>query len=91
MADDKRLLDVMTDVALDCEALRGDDQLFVLQLAWWATASNIRHAQIDHPGGIRAARLRQAAILALMADWLRGDTSILNSSACGKKLIMRVS
>ena len=38
MADEKRLLDVVTNVVLDCQELPGDDQLFVLQLAWWATS-----------------------------------------------------
>ena len=39
MVDEKRLLDVVTNVVLDCQELPSDDQLFVLQLAWWATAS----------------------------------------------------
>ena len=73
MANEKRLLDVVTNVVLDCQELPGDDQLFVLQLAWWATASNIRNAQVGTPGGLRAAR--QAAMLDLMAEWVRGDTS----------------
>ena|SRR5688572_25711328 len=73
MADEKRLLDVVTNVVLDCQELPGDDQLFALQLAWWATASNIRNAQVGTLGGSRAAR--QAAMLELMAEWVRGDMS----------------
>jgi hypothetical protein len=49
MADEKRLLDVVTDVVVDCQELPGDDQFFVLQLPWLATASNIRNAQVDIP------------------------------------------
>jgi len=75
MADEKRLLDVVTNVVLDCQELPGDDQLFALQLAWWATASNIRNAQVGTPEGLRAAR--QAAMLELMAEWVRGDMSDL--------------
>ena len=33
MVDEKRLLDVVTNVVLDCQDLPSDDQLFVLQLA----------------------------------------------------------
>ena len=73
MADEKRLLDVVTNVVLDCQELPGDDQLFALQLAWWATASNIRNVQGGTPEGLRAAR--QAAMLELMAEWVRGDMS----------------
>ena len=73
MADEKRLLDVVTNVVLDCQELPGDEQLFALQLAWWATASNIRNAQVGTLGGFRAAR--QAAMLELMAEWVRGDMS----------------
>jgi len=73
MANEKRLLDVVTDVILDCQELSGDDQLFVLQLAWWTAASNIRNAQVEAPKGFSAAR--QAAMLESMADWVRGDTS----------------
>ena len=75
MAEEKRLLDVVTNVVLDCQELPGDDQLFVLQLAWWATASNIRNAQVDAPRWFPAARDRQAAMLERMAEWVRGDTS----------------
>ncbi len=73
MANEKRLLEVVTDVILDCHELSGDDQLFVLQLAWWTAASNIRNAQVEAPKGFSAAR--QAAMLESMVDWLRGDTS----------------
>ena len=75
MVDEKRLLDVVTNVVLDCEELPSDDQLFALQLAWWATASNIRNAQVDAPRWLPAARERQAAMLERMADWVRGDAS----------------
>ena len=75
MVDEKRLLDVVTNVVLDCQELPGDDQLFVFQLAWWATASNIRYAKVGTPEGSPAARHRQAAMLERMADWVRGDTS----------------
>ena len=73
MADEKRLLDVVTNVVLDCQELPGDEQLFALQLAWWVTASNIRNAQVGTRGGFRAAR--PAAMLELMAEWVRGDMS----------------
>ncbi len=73
MVDEKRLLDVVTNVVLDCQDLPSHDQLFVLQLAWWATASNIRNAQVDTPRWFPAARDRQAAMLKRMADWTRGD------------------
>jgi hypothetical protein len=73
MVDEKRLLDVVTNVVLDCQDLPSDDQLFALQLAWWATASNIRNAQVDTPRWFPAARERQAAMLERMADWVRGD------------------
>jgi hypothetical protein len=36
MVDEQRLLDVVTNVVLDCQELPSDDQLLVLQLAWWA-------------------------------------------------------
>ena len=75
MVDEKRLLDVVTNVVLDCEELPSDDQLFALQLAWWATAANIRNAQVTTPRWFPAARERQAAMLERMADWVRGDTS----------------
>ena len=75
MVDEKRLLDVVTNVVLDCQELPSDDQLFVLQLAWWATASNIRNAQVDTLPWFPAARDRQAAMLERMAEWLRGDTT----------------
>ena len=75
MVDEKRLLDVVTNVVLDCEELPSDDQLFALQLAWWATAANIRNAQVNTPRWIPEARERQAAMLELMADWVRGDAS----------------
>jgi hypothetical protein len=75
MVDEKRLLDVVTNVVLDCEELPSEDQLFALQLAWWATASNIRNARVDTPWWFAAARERQAAMLERMADWLRGDSS----------------
>lgn len=75
MVDEKRLLDVVTNVVLDCQELSSDDQLFVLQLAWWATAANIRNAQVDTPRWFPTARERQAAMLERMADWMRGDTS----------------
>ena len=75
MVDEKRLLDVVTDVVLDCQDLPSDDQLLALQLAWWVTASNIRNAHVERPRWFRAARDRQAAMLERMADWLRGDTS----------------
>jgi GH15 family glucan-1,4-alpha-glucosidase len=45
MVDEKRLLDVVINVVHDCQELPSDDQVFALQLAWWATASNIRNAQ----------------------------------------------
>ena len=51
MVDEKRLLDVVTNVVLDCQELPSDDQLFVLQLAWWATASNIRNVGLIRSGG----------------------------------------
>ena len=73
MVDEKRLLDVVTNVVLDCQDLPSDDQLFVLQLAWWATASNIRNAQVDTPRWFPAARDRQVAMLERMAKWVRGD------------------
>jgi hypothetical protein len=75
MVDEKRLLDVVTNVVLDCQELASDDQLFALQLAWWATASNIRSAQVDTRRWFPAAHDRQAAMLERMAEWLRGDTS----------------
>ena len=74
MVDEKRLLDVVTNVVLDCQDLPSDDQLFALQLAWWATASNIRNAQVDTPRWFAAARDRQAAMLERMADWVRGES-----------------
>ena len=75
MVDEKRLLDVVTNVVLDCQELPSDDQLFVLQLAWWATAANIRNASVGTPRGFPAAPDRQAAMLERMAAWVRGDTS----------------
>ena len=75
MVDEKRLLDVVTNVVLDCQELPSDDQLLALQLAWWATASNIRNAHVDTPRWFPAARDRQAAMLERMADWVRGDTA----------------
>ena len=75
MVDEKRLLDVVTNVVLDCQELSSDDQLLALQLAWWATASNIRNAQVETPRWFPAARERQAAMLDRMADWIRGDDS----------------
>ena len=75
MVDEKRLLDVVTNVVLDCQELQSDDQLFTLQLAWWATASNIRNAQVATPRWFPAARERHAAMLERMADWVRGDAA----------------
>ena len=75
MVDEKRLLDVVTNVVLDCQDLPSDDQLFVLQLAWWATASNSRNAQVDTPRWFPAARDCQAAMLERMATWMRGVAS----------------
>jgi hypothetical protein len=75
MVDENRLLDVVTNVVLDCQELPSDEQLFALQLAWWATASNIRNTQIDIPLRSSAARARQAAMLERMAEWVRGDAS----------------
>ena len=75
MVDEKRLLDVVTNIVLECQELPGHDQLFALQLAWWATATNIRNAQVDTPRWFPAARDGQAAMLERMADWMRGDTS----------------
>ena len=75
MVDEKRLLDVVTNIVLDCQDLPSDEQLFVLQLAWWATAANIRNAQIDTPRRVPAVRARQAAMLERMAEWVRGDAS----------------
>jgi hypothetical protein len=49
MVDEKRLLDVVINVVHDCQELPSDDQLFALQLAWSATASNIRNAQVNTP------------------------------------------
>ena len=74
MADEKRLLDVVTNVVLECQELPGDDQLFAPQLAWWATASNIRTHRSIHRE-FPAARDRQAAMLERMAEWVRGDTT----------------
>jgi hypothetical protein len=73
MTNEKQLLNVVTDLILDCQELSGDDQLFVLQLAWWTAASNLRNAQVEAPKGFTAAR--QAAMLESMVDWMRGDTS----------------
>jgi hypothetical protein len=74
MVDEKRLLDVVINIVLECQDLPSDDQLFALQLAWWATATNIRNAQVDTLRWFPAARHRQAAMLERMAEWLRGDT-----------------
>jgi hypothetical protein len=75
MVDEKRLLDVVTNVVLDCQELPGEDQLFVLQLAWWATASNLRNAKVETPSGFPGAHDRRAAMLERMADWMRGDAA----------------
>ena len=66
MVDEKRLLDVVTNIVLDCQELPGDDQLIALQLAWWATACNIHNARVDTPRWFPAARERQAAMQRLM-------------------------
>jgi hypothetical protein len=73
MTNEKQLLNVVTDLILDCQELSGDDQLFVLQLAWWTAASTLRNAQVEAPKGFSVAR--QAAMLDSMADWVRGDAS----------------
>jgi hypothetical protein len=35
MIAEKQLLDVATNVVLDCQELPSEDQLVALQLAWW--------------------------------------------------------
>ena len=71
-ANPSSVLEVVTNLVLECNELPGDDQLVALQLAWWVTAANIRHAEVEDPTGPSALRDNQAAILEEMAAWVRG-------------------
>ena len=50
MVDEKRLLDVVTNVVLACQELPSDDQLSALQLAWWAPASSTLYFRLIYTG-----------------------------------------
>lgn len=72
--DGKETLERMVKVIDACDGLPPADTLFVLEMAWLATASNLRNAQLANPGGFPSERDRQAETLEKLAAIVRSDT-----------------
>jgi hypothetical protein len=63
----------LEDVIDACGDATGDDQLFLLELAWMATAAHSRASALAFPGGFTEARASQVARLEKILAIVRAD------------------